>query len=95
MCCLLLALFAFGPRFALALEWIFGHRIQAAFAHWWWPLLGLIFLPWTTLMYTIVWTSGGVHGANWIAVAFGLFLDLLSYSGRQAQKMYGRRNAAY
>ena len=95
MCCLLLALFAFGPRFALFLEWIFGHRIQAAFAHWWWPLLGLIFFPWTTLMYTIVWSAGGVHGANWIAVALGVFLDLFSYSSRQAQKMYGRRNAAY
>jgi hypothetical protein len=95
VCCLLLALFAFGPRLALALEWIFGHRVQAAFAHWWLPLLGLIFLPWTTLMYTIVWTAGGVHGANWIAVAAGAFLDLLSYSGRKAQKMYGRRSAAY
>jgi hypothetical protein len=95
VCCLLLALFAFGPRLVLALEWIFGHRIQVVFAHWWWPLLGLIFLPWTTLMYTIVWSAGGVHGANWIAVALGLFLDFLSYSGRQAQKMYGRRSAAY
>jgi hypothetical protein len=46
-------------------------------------------------MYTIVWSTGGVHGANWIAVAAGASLDLLSYSGRQAQKMYGRRNAAY
>ncbi len=95
MCCLLLALFAFGPRLVLALEWIFGHRIQVVFAHWWWPLLGLIFLPWTTLAYTIVWTAGGVHGANWIAVVLGAFLDLLSYSGRKAQRMYGQRSTAY
>jgi hypothetical protein len=46
-------------------------------------------------MYTIVWSAGGVHGANWIAVALGVFLDLISYSGRQAQKMRGRRSAAY
>jgi hypothetical protein len=95
MCCFLLALFAFGPRLVLAFEWIFGDRIQVVFAHWWWPLLGLIFLPWTTLMYTIVWSAGGVHGANWIAVGLGLFLDLLSYSGRKAQQMYGQRGAAY
>ena len=93
VCCLLLVLFAFGPRVALALEWIFGHRIQAAFAHWWWPLLGLIFLPWTTLMYTIVWSVGGVHGANWIAVAIGACLDLVSYSGRYTQKLYQQRRA--
>ena len=95
MCCFLLALFALGPRFVLAVEWIFGHKIQMVWAHWWWPLLGLIFLPWTTLMYTIVWSAGGVHGANWLAVALGLFLDFLSYSGRQAQRMYGQRSAAY
>ena len=95
MCCLLLALFAFGPRLVLALEWIFGHRIQHVFDHWWWPLLGIIFLPWTTLMYTIVWSVGGVHGASWIAVGIGVALDLISYSSRQAQKMYRQRSAAF
>lgn len=94
MCCFLLALFAFGPRFVLVIEWIFGQRIQHAFAHWYVPLLGLIFLPWTTLMYTIVWSAGGVHGANWIAVALGAFLDLLSYMGRSAQRAYRQRSAA-
>jgi len=93
VCCFLLVLFAFGPRIALVLEWIFGHRIQAAFAHWWWPLLGLIFLPWTTLMYVIVWGVGGVHGASWIAVAFGFLLDVISYSGRASQKWYRQRGA--
>jgi hypothetical protein len=95
VCCFVLILFALGPRFALAVTWIFGHRIQVVFDHWWWPLLGLIFFPWTTLMYTIVWSTGGVHGANWIAVALGVFLDLLSYSGRMGQKMYQQRSGAY
>ena len=94
MCCAILLLFAFGPRFVLVMEWIFGERIQHAVSGWWWPLLGLIFLPWTTLMYTIVWTVGGVHGAAWIAVALGVFLDVLSYSGRMAQNMYGKRTAS-
>jgi hypothetical protein len=94
MCCALLLLFAFGPRFVLVMEWIFGERIQHAFSGWWWPLLGLIFLPWTTLMYTIVWTVGGVHGAAWIAVALGVFLDVLSYSGRLAQNAYQQRSAS-
>ena len=91
MCCLLLALFAFGPRFALALEWIFGQRIQHAFAHWYVPLLGLIFLPWTTLMYVIVWHDGGVHGANWIAVGIGVVLDVITYASRASQKAYMQR----
>jgi hypothetical protein len=91
MCCFLLILFALGPRFALVVEWIFGNRIQAAWNGWWWPLLGLIFLPWTTLMYTIVWGVGGVHGADWVVVGLGVLLDLLSYSGRFSQRAYQRR----
>jgi hypothetical protein len=35
-----------------------------------------------------------VHGANWLAVALGAFLDLLSYSGRRAQQLYGQRGVA-
>ncbi|MGZ4371884.1 MAG: hypothetical protein ACXVRQ_06780, partial [Gaiellaceae bacterium] len=83
----------FSARFALFLMWLFTDRLSAAFDSTIGPLLGFFFLPWTTLMYTIVWSTGGVHGANWIAVAFGAFLDLLSYSGRKAQQM--RRSAAY
>ena len=94
MCCLLLILFALGPRVALAFEWIFGNRDPAAFDGWWWPLLGLIFVPWTTLMYTIVWTVGGVHGAAWLAVAAGFLLDLISLTGRFSQRAYQRRGAA-
>lgn len=95
MCCLALTAGFLGPRLALFLWWVFGNKVDIAFDTWIWPLLGLIFLPWTTLMYTIVWSAGGVHGANWIAVALGAFLDLLSYSGRKAQQMYRGRSVAY
>ena len=95
MCCFALGVMGLGPRFGVLFIWIFGSRVDNAFGSWIWPLLGLLFAPWTTLMYTIVWSAGGVHGANWIAVAFGAFLDLLSYSGKQAQKVRGRRSPAY
>jgi hypothetical protein len=36
-----------------------------------------------------------VHGAAWIAVGLGVFLDLISYSSRQGQKMYRQRSAAF
>ena len=95
MPCLFALVAVLSPRLALLLLWLFSPWVDKAFAGFFLPLLGLIFLPWTTLMYTIVWSAGGVHGANWIAVALGVFLDLLSYSGRAAQKMYGQRSAAY
>jgi hypothetical protein len=45
-------------------------------------------------MYVIVWSPGGVHGANWIAVAIGFLLDVLSYTGRFSQRMYRQRTAS-
>ena len=89
MCCLLLALFAFGPRLVLVFEWIFGHRIQTVFAHWWWPLLGLIFLPWTTLAYVLAWGPvNDVSGLGWLVVAIGLAADIATYSSRAAKSRY-------
>ena len=54
MCCAVLLAFGIGPRVALVLVWLFGDRIDRAFDSWVWPLLGLLLLPWTTLMYIIV-----------------------------------------
>jgi hypothetical protein len=43
-------------------------------------------------MYLLVWSfPGGVSGAEWIVVAFGVFLDLATYSARSAQTRYETR----
>ena len=74
MCCLALSAGFIGPRFALLLWWIFGDKVDAAFSSWIWPLLGLLFLPWTTLAYVLAW--GPVYGVSgfwgWLLVALGL-----------------------
>jgi hypothetical protein len=94
MCCLALLVFGLGPRIALVAWWIFGDKVDQAFDSWFWPLLGLIFLPWTTLMYVIVWSPvGGVEGAEWIVVAIGVFLDIATYVSRAARAQYGARTA--
>jgi hypothetical protein len=85
VCCAVLLAFGLGPRIALVLVWIFGERIEHAFDSWAWPLLGLLLLPWTTLMYVIVWGPGGVSGGEWIVVGLGVVLDLASYSARAAK----------
>ena len=85
MCCAFLLAFGLGPRIALLFVWIFGDRVDRAFDTWIWPLLGLLLLPWTTLMYILVWGPGGVDGAEWIVVAFGVLLDLATYSARAAR----------
>jgi hypothetical protein len=59
---------------------------SSVFNTWFWPLLGLIFLPWTTLMYVLV-SPGGVTGFDWLWLALSLFADLASYGGG----VYGNR----
>ncbi len=89
MCCLALSAGFLGPRFALLLVWIFGTRVDPAFSTWLLPLLGLFFLPWTTLMYVLAWGPlYGVSGAGWILVGLGVLLDLATYSSRSAQQRY-------
>jgi hypothetical protein len=89
MCCLALLAGFIGPRIALFVWWVFGNKVDAAFDTWIWPLLGLIFLPWTTLAYVIAWGPvDAVSGAGWLLVALGFAVDLASYSARAAKNKY-------
>ena len=84
MCCAFLALVLLGPRVFGAFWWIFQPlRWQTAFSNWpslyWiWPVLGIIFLPWTTIMYVIV-SPGGVVGWDWLWIIMGVLLDLMKW----------------
>jgi hypothetical protein len=55
-----------------------------------WPILGIIFLPFTTLMYIILWSPGvGLYGWDWFWIVLAVFLDLSHY----AHTAYNNRNA--
>ena len=89
MCCLALVAGFIGPRVALFIWWVFGSKVDAAFESWIWPLLGLIFLPWTTLAYVLAWGPlQGVSGAGWLVVALGVAADIVSYGARSARARY-------
>jgi hypothetical protein len=67
-----------SARFSLA----FGSELwplQLPFPYWVWPLLGLIFLPWTTLAYLVVF-RGGVVGLDWLWLGLGFLIDIGSHS---------------
>lgn len=86
MCCFFAALLFFGPRLAILVWWIFSPLyIGAAFDTWFWPLLGFIFLPWTTLMYLIVY-PGGLVGFDWIILGLGVFADIAQYMTSYANR---------
>ena len=90
MCCLALTAGFLGPRFAALVWWIIDPtRWDLAFSSWFWPVLGILLLPWTTLAYVLVWSAvGGVEGWEWIVVGIGVAADLATYSSRAAKSRY-------
>ena len=89
----LFALFAgIFPRLALLILWIARPvMVDAAFHGWLVPLLGIIFLPFATLMYVILYTPGvGLIGGEWFWVILAAILDvghLLAAIARRRQLM--------
>jgi hypothetical protein len=75
----LFAMFAgLFPRLALFIVWILRpNLVDAAFSTWLLPLLGIIFLPFATLMYVILYTPGvGLGGWEWFWVGIAALLDI-------------------
>jgi hypothetical protein len=82
MCCFFTALLLLGPRAAILIWWIYTPvYINQLFQTWIWPMLGWIFLPWSTLMYMVVAGSGGIIGFDWILLGLGVFADMATYFG--------------
>jgi hypothetical protein len=77
----------FGPRLAILVYWLWRPLVvQSTFQTWIWPLLGLIFLPWTTLMYLLVYGANGIIGFDWVWLGLAVVLDIASYSGNAARR---------
>jgi hypothetical protein len=72
-----------GPRFAFLVWWLIPYgqlQINLAFDTWLWPLLGVIFVPWTTLMVTFVYGANGLVGFDWVWVGLALAADIATYT---------------
>jgi hypothetical protein len=80
--CLIVLVALFSSRFALVLMWLFTDRLSDAFDSTIGPVFGFIFIPWTTLMYALLWGSHHtVEGFEWFLVAFAFLLDVGSWVG--------------
>ena len=78
--CLLAFSIALAPRLVLILAWIFSDRWQVVWqGEWIWPLLGIIFLPYTTVMYMLAWSPAGIEGWDWLWIILGLILDIAKW----------------
>lgn len=94
MPCLVALLAAFFPRVALLVVWLARPGlVTAAFGNTFlWPLLGIVFLPFTTLFYVILYRPGvGVTGFEWLWIALAVLLDLGHWFGSYSQRGVARR----
>ena len=93
--CLLAFSIAVAPRLVLILAWIFSDRWPIVWQdEWVVPLLGILFLPFTTVMYMLAWSPAGPGGAHiegwdWMWIILGLILDLSKWMG-----LWGNRQTA-
>ncbi len=98
MGCLFAIFGAFFPRLAVLFIWLARPAyFSAAFGgSWLLPVLGVIFLPFTTLLYVLLWSPGiGLVGLDWLWLLFALVLDLgnvgsTGYANRDRLPAYRR-----
>ena len=82
MACLLIALVALGPRLGMGFLWLFTDIVDRVFDGWLIPLVGIVVVPWTTLLYTIGFIAGGDTAAPWgiMGAIIGVFIDVMTYA---------------
>lgn len=81
----------FAPRLALFMVWILTPLVSRAFGTFIMPLLGFIFLPLTTLVYSLAYVPalGAPTGLGWLWVGLAAIVDIAAYGGTA----YGNRGA--
>jgi hypothetical protein len=93
----LFAIFAgIFPRLGLFIIWILRPRlVDAAFDTWIWPALGIIFFPLATLLYVVLYQTGGLTGWEWFWVGVAAVFDVghWGYSFGSSRRA-GRRASA-
>ena len=77
----------FWPRLFIIGFAIFSPTIGDAFGSTLLVIVGFLLLPWTTLMYAVMWSidSNTVSGWEWIVVALSFVVDLYTWAlGRRS-----------
>jgi hypothetical protein len=83
VCCLLALAGLISPRLAIGVWWLLDTvRWSGVFDGPIVPILGFLFLPWTTLMW--VWLApGGVGGVGLLFLLIALIVDVSAWGGGQ------------
>jgi hypothetical protein len=87
MPCLFAMIAVMFPRAGTILLWIARPAmVNAAFNNRWLiPLAGIVFLPFTTLMYVLLWGPTGLTGWDWLWLGLSVFIDISHWSATAYQ----------
>jgi hypothetical protein len=83
MGCIIAILALMLPRGLMFFIWLLTDWFARAFSTWWWPLLGFLFMPYTTLavMAAMLKNNHSVSGF-WLAlVILAAFVDISHWGG--------------
>lgn len=84
MCCFIMALAFFGPRLGFLVFWLWRPiQVQLALNGWLLTLLGVIFLPWATLAYVVLFPMTGL---DWLLVGLAAVFDIATWGGSGARR---------
>jgi hypothetical protein len=87
MGCLFAIMAGAFPRLAVFIFWVARpDRFDAVFSTVFWPLLGIVFLPFATLMYAILYRPGGLTGWDWGWVVLAGLLDVSHWGASATQR---------
>lgn len=82
MPCLLVVLALFFPRLIIAILALFTDYMGRAYETLLWPVLGFVFMPFTTLAYAwAVNSHGSVEGLYLVVVIVAVLADIGSWGG--------------
>lgn len=77
MCCVLAMLAFLGPRLVIFVLWLVTDYMTRAFDMFLLPLLGFLFLPWTTIAFAIARNEfGGANGIGLLVIVIGFLADI-------------------
>jgi hypothetical protein len=78
--CLFIVSLSVAPRLVLLLAWLFSPRWDIVWrSQWLLPLLGILFLPYTTILYLLTWSPAGIQGWDWMWIILGVFMDIVHW----------------
>jgi hypothetical protein len=81
MCCLFAIAAVIGPRFFMVVYWLADPNAWSrAYDNLLLPILGFVFLPWTTSTYVFVHPAG-IDTADWLLLGLAVIVDVMSLGG--------------